>query len=58
MGWNNIKLISNNVPGINNSDKRIKIFEYFKNKVDSNGELFFEETRSCINDENKLKWWF
>ena len=53
MGWNNIKLISNNVPGINNSDKRIKIFEYFKNKVDSNGELFFEETRSCKNDENK-----
>ena len=53
MGCNNIKFISNNVRGIKNSDKRIKVFEYLKNKVDSNGMLFFQETHSCEKDEKK-----
>ena len=51
MGCNNIKFISYNVRGIKNSDKRIKIFQYLKNKVDSNGVLFLQETQSCEKDE-------
>ena len=51
MGCNNIKFISHNVRGIKNSDKRIKIFEYLKNKVDSNGVLFLQETHSCEKDK-------
>ena len=51
MGCNNIKFISHNVRGIKNSDKRIKLFEYLKNKVDSNGVLFLQETHSSEKDE-------
>ena len=54
MGFNNIKFISNKVRGIKNSDKRIKIFEYLKNKVVSNGVVFLQETHSCEKD--KKKW--
>ena len=32
MGCSNVKSISNNVGGIKNSDKRIKIFEYLKTR--------------------------
>ena len=53
MGFNNIKFISNNVRAIKNSDKRIKIFEYLKKKVNSNGVLFLQETHSCEKDEKK-----
>ena len=53
MGFNNIKFISNKVRGIKNSDKRIKIFEYLKNKVDSNGVVFLQETHSCEKDKKK-----
>ena len=35
MGCTNIQFISNNVQVIKNSDKRIDIFEYLKNKVNS-----------------------
>ena len=53
MGFNNIKFISNNVRAIKNSDKRIKIFEYLKKKVNSNGVLFLQEKHSCEKDEKK-----
>ena len=58
MGCNNIKFISNNAQWIKNSDKRIKILEYLKNKVDSNRVLFFQETHSYEKDEKKVKWQF
>ena len=51
MGCTNIKFILNNIPGIQNSDKRIKIFEYFKNKFDSNRMAFLQVTHSCKKDE-------
>ena len=53
MGCNNIQFISNNVQGIKNWDKRIKIFENLKSKVDSNEVLFLQETHSCEKDEKK-----
>ena len=53
MGCNNIKFISDNFRGIKNSDKRIKIFQYLKNKVDSNGVVFLQEVHFCEKDEKK-----
>ena len=51
LGCNNIKFIANNVWGMKNSDKRIKIFEYLKNKVDSNRVVFLQEMHSCEKDK-------
>ena len=47
--------ISNNVKGLQNSLKRIKIFEYFKKKLGSDGFLFLQETHSSLADELKGK---
>ena len=49
-----IIFISNNVKGIKNSVKRIKLFEYFKSYLTANGFIFLQETRSGINGE--IKW--
>ena len=49
-----ITFISNNVKGIQNSAKRIKLFKYLKSYVTGNGFIFVQETHSCINDE--IKW--
>ena len=49
-----ITFISNNVKGIQNSAKRIKLFEYLKSSVTGNGFVFLQKTQSCINDE--IKW--
>ena len=49
-----ITFISNNVKEIQNSVKRIKLFEYLKSYVTGNGFIFLQETHSCINDE--IKW--
>ena len=49
----NILFISNNVKGLQNKTKRIKIFEYLKNNSLPNGVIFMQETHSCINDEKR-----
>ena len=49
-----ITFISNNFKGIQNSVKRIKLFEYLKSYVTANGFIFLQETRSCITDQ--IKW--
>ena len=46
--------ISNNVKGINASEKRLRLFEYIKNNINDNGFICLEETHSLSNDE--LKW--
>ena len=48
---NNLSFISNNVKGLQAISKRIKIFEYLKNYVISNGFIFHQETHSSIKDE-------
>ena len=49
-----LNFISNNVKGLQNSLKRIKIFEYLKKKLGSNGFLLLQETHSSLPD--KKKW--
>ena len=48
-----LHFISNNVKGLQNSLKRIKIFEYLKNNSGSNGFLLLQETYSSLADEKK-----
>ena len=45
MGYN-LNFLSNNVNWLNSSKKRIKVFEYFREKIANNGILFLEETHS------------
>ena len=49
----NLKFISNNVKGIQKSEKRIKIFEYLKNSITPNGFIFLQETHSSVDDEKR-----
>ena len=48
-----LQFLSNNVKGLQNSFKRIKIFEYLKNNIGSNGFLFLQETHSSLADRKK-----
>ena len=41
-----------NVKGLQSSKKWLKLIEYLKNKLASNGELFLQETHSISNEEN------
>ena len=50
MNSDNLKFISNNVKGIQKSEKRIKIFEYLKNSLSPNGLIFLQETHSSADD--------
>ena len=43
-----LHFISNNVKGMQNSFKRIKIFECLKNNIGSNGFLLLQEIRSSV----------
>ena len=43
-----LHFISNNVKGMQNSLKRIKIFECLKNNIGSNGFLLLQEIRSSV----------
>ena len=47
-------LISNNVKGLQSDKKRLKIFDYLKNKSVPNGILFLRETLST--KENEIRW--
>ena len=52
---NKINFISNNVKGLQSTNKRLKLIKYFKYKIVSNGFLFLQETHSTVNDEIKCK---
>ena len=49
------KFLSNNVNGLKSSKKRIKMFEYFRDKVSNNGIIFLQETHSTEDAHNKLR---
>ena len=51
---NIINFISNNVKGLQATNKRLKFIKYLKDKIVSNGFLFLQETHSTVNDE--IKW--
>ena len=53
MNSDSLKFISNNVRGIQKSEKRIKIFEYLKNSLSPNGFIFLQETHSSVDDEKR-----
>ena len=49
-----LSFISNNIRGIKPSKKRLKLIQYFKDKIGLIGELFLQETHS--NSKIKQKW--
>ena len=53
MGYN-LNFLSNNVNGLNSSKQRIKMFEYFREKIANNGILFLQETHS--SHDNVINW--
>ena len=51
---NSLSFISNNVKGIQWPKKRLKLIQYFKDKIRSTGVLFLQETHS--DSKVKQKW--
>ena len=45
--------LSNNVKGLQSSKKRLKLFQYFKNKVSPKGILFLQETTFLLKSRKK-----
>ena len=54
MANHKLNFISNNVKGLQNSTKRIKIFEYLKNKVTYDCFIFLQETH--LNKDSEKRW--
>ena len=60
----NFNFLTNNIKGLQFSKKRVKMFEYFKNKIGHRGTLFLEKTHSSndtqrrCNDELKAQLYF
>ena len=52
---NSVSFITNNVKGMQSSKKRLKLMQYFKDKIGSNGVLFAQETHSDSKVEQKWK---
>ena len=50
-----LNFITNNVKGIQSSKKRLKLMQYFKDKIGSTGVLFLQETHSDSKVEQKQK---
>ena len=49
--FKSLHIITYNIKGMQNQNKRLSIIEYFKNKIRKNGILFLQETNSTISDE-------
>ena len=52
---NSLSFIINNVKGIQSSKKRLKLIQYFKDKIGSTGALFLQETHSDSKVEQNGK---
>ena len=52
---NKLSFITNNVKGIQPLKRRLKLIQYFKNKIGSCGLLFLQETHSNSKVEQKWK---
>ena len=48
----NFKFLSNNVKGLQSTKKRLKLFNFLKNKIGPTGILFLQETHSSVEKEN------
>ena len=53
--FNSLHVITNNIKGMQNKNKRLSIIEYFENKIGKNEILFLQETHSTISDQGKWK---
>ena len=55
---NNINFIPNNVKGFQCNNKRLKVIEYFKDRIVSNGFLFFlhETFYFFLHVSDEIKW--
>ena len=49
-----LNFITNNVTGIQSSKERLKLVQYFKDKIGSTGVLFLQETH--CSSKIKQKW--
>ena len=45
--------LTNSVKGLQSSEKRVKIFEYFNNKIGHRGTFFLQETNSSVDIEKQ-----
>ena len=52
---NSVSFITNNVKGMQSFKKRLKLMQYFKDKIGSTGVLFLQETHSDSKVEQKWK---
>ena len=52
---NSVSFITNNVKGMQSSKKRLKLMQYFKDKIGSNGVLFLQETHSDQQSRTKME---
>ena len=50
-----LSFITNNVKGMQSSKKRLKLIQYFKDKIGLTGVLFLQETHSNSKVEQKWK---
>ena len=51
-----LSFLSNNVKGIITSEKRLKLFEYFRNlRSTPAGLVFLQETHSSVDVEKKIE---
>ena len=50
---NSVTFITNNVKGMQSSKKRLKLMQYFKDKIGSNGVVFLQDTYSDSKVEQK-----
>ena len=50
-----LSFITNNVKGIQSFKKKLKLIQYFKDKIGSTGVLFLQETHSNSKIEQKWK---
>ena len=55
---NSLSFITNNVKGIQSSKKRLKLMQYFKDKIGSTDVLFLQETHSDSKVKQKWKEYF
>ena len=52
---NILNFLSNNFNGLKSSKKRIKMFEYFREKISNNGIIFLQETHSSKDTFNNWR---
>ena len=50
-----LSFLSNNIKGIKVSEKKLKLFEYFRNLITPAGFVFLQETHSSVDVKKKKK---